>query len=262
MVDCAYGAWSYHAESILKHFGAQVISICSSGPNSIINKDCGSLYPEKVRDAVLKNEATIGFAFDGDGDRVVAVSKAGIIKDGDDILSLLIHHPRYKKNTHVIGTAMTNQGLADHLEQYNKKLVRVSVGDAYVLNELKKENLTLGGEPSGHIITRDFSEGSDALFSALRLLETMISTQNFELNTFSKYPQELVNIPVTTKKDLDSQTFKTFLDEQAQILEKSRIMIRYSGTEPVVRILIEYNNQEDKELVRTKLLPSLTHYFV
>ena len=262
VIDCAYGAWSYHAESILKHFGAQVVSICSSGPNDSINKNCGSLYPEKVRDAVLKHEATIGFAFDGDGDRVIAVSKSGVIKDGDDILSLLIHHPRYKKNINIIGTAMTNQGLVDYLEQFNKKLVRVSVGDSYILQELKKENLTLGGEPSGHIITRDFSEGSDGLFSALRLLETMISTQNFELNTFCKYPQEIINIPVTTKKDLECSAFQTFLNEHTEIVKKSRIMIRYSGTEPLVRILIEYNNKEDKAVVCEKLLPSLKNYFI
>ena len=262
VIDCAYGAWSYNAESILKHFGAEVISICSSGPNTIINNACGSLYPEKVRAAVLKHEAVIGFAFDGDGDRVVVVNRNGEIKDGDDILSLLINHPRYKKNHSIIGTVMTNQGLADHLEQYNKKLTRVNVGDSYVLQELKKENLTLGGEPSGHIIARDFSEGSDALFCALRLLETMIATHNFELKTFCKYPHALANIPVKTKKDLESPTFKTLLDEQTKILEKSRVMVRYSGTEPVVRILIEYNNHEDSNIVLTKLLPSLTHYFV
>ncbi len=262
VIDCAHGAWSQYAEIIFKHFGAHVISLASSGPNNNINKECGSLYPHNIQQAVIKHEATIGIAFDGDGDRIIVVNKAGIIKDGDDILSMLIHHPRYKKNSAIVGTSMTNEGVADYMNQYNKTLVRVAVGDAHVLEELKRENLTLGGEPSGHIIARDFSESADALFVALRLLETMILTYNMDLTTFSKYPQELINLPVTVKKDLDTENFKAFLKEHAKVIDKSRIMIRYSGTEPVVRILVEYNNQEDKEIVQTKLLPSLSHYFV
>lgn len=262
VIDCANGAWSYYAEEVFKHFGAHVISIYSSGPTNNINENCGSLYPAKLQEAILKHDAMIGFAFDGDGDRLVVVNQNGEIKNGDDLLSLLIHHPRYKKNCSIIGTSMTNEGLVDYLRKYNKELVRVAVGDIHILDALKKNNLTLGGEPSGHIITRDFSESSDALFVALRIIETMILTSNLELKTFYKYPQELVNLPVTSKKDLETENFKDFINEKSKLIQKSRIMIRYSGTEPVVRILVEYNNQEDKEAVKTKLLPSLTHYFV
>lgn len=262
VIDCAHGAWSFHAEKILKHFGADVISICSSGPNTSINKECGSLFPEKLRDAVLTHKANLGLAFDGDGDRVIAVNTAGEIKDGDDILSILSHHPRYKKNSNIVGTHMTNQGLADYLEEHGKKLVRTFVGDCHILHELKTHDLSLGGEPSGHIIARDFSESSDALFIGLRLLETIILTNNMELTTFKKYPQKIINVPITTRKDLESEIFKNFIEEQSKIVKKSRIMIRYSGTEPVVRILVEYDNIEDSELVHTHLLPSLTHYFI
>jgi phosphoglucosamine mutase len=157
---------------------------------------------------------------------------------------------------------MTNQGLADYMQEHGKALLRTSVGDCHILEELRNQNLTLGGEPSGHIIARDFSESSDGLFTALRLLETIMLTNNVELTTFKKYPQAIVNVPITTKKDLENELFKHFIDEQSKIVTKSRIMIRYSGTEPVVRILVEYNNIEDSELVRTHLIPQLTHYFV
>ena len=243
--------------NLFKSFGASVTTLHNNPDGYNINKDCGSLHPETLQKAIDKQCADIGFAFDGDGDRLTVVTKDGIIKNGDDILSFLLSHPRYKKNTRIVGTVMTNQGFETYLEQQGRTLLRTPVGDAYVTEKLEKEDLTLGGEPSGHIILRDFSNTSDALFTALRICETALLLKDWSITTFTKFPQMLWSLPVAQKKDLTQQPFATVLHETEEKLEGGRLLVRYSGTESVLRIMIEAQNNTIAETIGKQLCEQL-----
>lgn len=239
VVDCANGAYSAIAPDLFSLFGARVIIINNTPDGYNINKKCGSLYPAMLQDTVAKQRADIGFAFDGDGDRLTVVTKNGVIKDGDDIISFLLNHPRYKKNTKVVGTITTNQGFEADLQNNGRTLLRTPVGDTHVTQKMIEENLTLGGEPSGHIILRDFSKTSDALFVALRVCETAIQKDDWTITSFDKFDQKIWGIPITEKKDLTNDPFATVIKEIENKLDTGRVLVRYSGTEPLLRVMIE-----------------------
>ena len=152
---------------------------------------------------------------------------------------------------------MTNQGFETYLEQQGRTLLRTPVGDAYVTEKLEKEDLTLGGEPSGHIILRDFSNTSDALFTALRICETALLLKDWSITTFTKFPQMLWSLPVAQKKDLTQQPFATVLHETEEKLEGGRLLVRYSGTESVLRIMIEAQNNTIAETIGKQLCEQL-----
>ena len=192
VIDCAHGAYYSIAPKILEKFGATVtpINILPSGIN--INENCGALHPEAVQNIVLNTHADIGFAFDGDGDRIVAIDNQGNIKDGDDILSILLNNPTYKEEQEVVGTIMSNQAFEACIINQSKKFIRTPVGDKYISSYLCTNNLKLGGEPSGHIICNNFSFASDALYTALKIIETMKLKNSTQLATFAKFPQSIV----------------------------------------------------------------------
>ncbi len=239
VLDCAQGAMVVCAEKIFTTLGAHVIMIHNQPNGKNINLNAGSLYPSQLKDTVINNVAHIGFAFDGDGDRVVAVSHEGTIKDGDDITALLLNHPAYKNEPICIGTIMSNQGLEVHLNNFKKTLIRTPVGDRNVINEMNKHNALIGSEPSGHIILGDFSKTADGIFTALRIVESVILTGNWNLESFKKFSQHSVNLPINIKKDLNKEPFVSIIKKNEKQLTNGRIIVRYSGTEPVLRITTE-----------------------
>lgn len=239
VLDCAHGATSFTADEIFAQCGATVIMINNKPDGFNINKHCGALYPEVLQQHVIAHNAHIGFSFDGDGDRVIAVNTQGIIKDGDDILALLATHPLYKNTHTIVSTSMANYGLEHHLQNRDITLMRTDVGDKYVTAALKKDKLLLGGEQSGHIIMSDFLYTGDGIFTALRIIETMLMNNNMLCETFEKYPQVLINVPITFKKDIMSEEMQLLLNTYHAKLDKGRIIVRYSGTEPLLRVMVE-----------------------
>jgi len=252
-IDCAHGAFSHIAPHIFESLGAHVIAINNNPNGRNINENCGSLHTEDLVSTVKKNKADIGFAFDGDGDRIVVVSKDGIKKDGDDILALLSQHPRYDNEKTLVGTIMSNQGLTSWLEKRNKNLIRSNVGEPSVIDNLNRNKLTLGGEPSGHIVLNDYLASSDAVFTALKLLETIIKTDNWNLTTFERYPQVNVTVTVKEKISLDKPHLAQIIDKARKELVSGRLIVRYSGTEPLLRITTEDNNKEHADNVAQKI---------
>lgn len=257
VLDCANGAASLIAPELFKQLGAQTI-VLHNQPNGLnINKQCGALHPQSLQKAVLQYQADIGFCFDGDADRVLAVNKYGQIKNGDDLLAVLIKNPTYMKSTTLVGTIMTNHGFELHLNQNSFTLLRTNVGDKYIAEELTRHNLLLGGEPSGHIICRDYLNSGDGIFTALKLLETMQLTGNEELITFNKYPQLIINIPITKKRDLTISPIADIIETSKAQLNNGRIIIRYSGTENLLRIMIENSDYDQAQSVGSHLSKEL-----
>lgn len=247
VLDCANGATYHVAPAIFAKLGAQVIPISTNPDGKNINEKCGSLHLELLQKAVLQNKADIGFAFDGDGDRVMAVNKDGIIKDGDDIISILLQHHEFIETHEVAGTIMTNYGLEKHLEKLNKKLARTKVGDKHISAHLENNNVLLGGETSGHIIIKNYLNSGDGIFVALKTLESIIKNNNWAMKSFEKTPQFLVNVPVAQKKDLCKKPLVTIIDEQNKKLTNGRTVVRYSGTENLLRVMVEDSTETSAE---------------
>ncbi len=257
VLDCANGATYKVAPDIFKDLGAQVIELETKPNGKNINEKCGALHPEKLHETILQNKADLGFAFDGDGDRLIMLNKNGEIKDGDDILALLLNHPKYKNTNEVVGTIVTNHGLDQHLKKNNKTLIRTNVGDKHIAAKLDEKNLMLGGENSGHIIMKDYMNSGDGIFAALRILETVIPAKNWEMKTFLKVPQVVINLPVIQKKDLSFMPFSNIIKKQQEALKDGRLVVRYSGTENLLRITAEDENREDATNVAQNLANQL-----
>jgi len=244
VIDCANGAFSHIAPQVFEKLGATVIPIHNNPNGTNINDNCGSLHPADLIASIQKNNANIGFGFDGDGDRIIVITKDGIQKDGDDILALLLQHPHYTNQQAVVGTIVSNEGLATWLATQNKELIRAGVGEPLVVEQLKQHKLVLGGEPSGHIILNNYLGSSDALFTALRLCEVIIQTDNWNCTTFDRYPQISLTIPVSNKIPLDQQPLARIIAQADSQLPHGRLIVRYSGTENILRITTEDKNKE------------------
>lgn len=255
VLDSANGAYSNYAPTLFSDFGATVITINNSPNGKNINENCGALHPEQLREVILKENAQIGFAFDGDGDRLIMVTAEGTICSGDDTLALLMQHPAYKNQNTIVGTLMTNQGLVHSAHAHNKKFIRTPVGDKYVAQALIEHHLLLGGEPSGHTLLRDLSDSSDGLLTAFRILETMIE-HNWTLKSFTKLPNYMLTMPIATKKDLTKEPYATIIKEHEKSIN-GRLLIRYSGTEPALRIMIEDTTELHAKTVALKLWQQL-----
>jgi phosphoglucosamine mutase len=175
----------------------------------------------------------------------MAPTKDGIVKDGDDIIALLAQHPRYASESTIIGTITTNQGLEEHITNKGKQFIRTSVGDAWVKSALTEHSACLGGEPSGHIIVRDITSGSDALVTTLLLIETAQKTDNMGFSTFKKHAQKKLSIPISQQLDLEHGPAQDMIKKYQTQLSSGRIIVRYSGTEPVLRICIESKHDQE-----------------
>jgi phosphoglucosamine mutase len=246
-VDCAHGATHRVAPRVLRRLGARVLATGCRPDGTNINAGCGALHPEGLARRVTAVGAGVGFAFDGDGDRLISVDHTGEIRDGDYALAIAGRHlaerGRLKGNV-VVTTVMANLGLDEALRAVGVDIVKTQVGDRYVTEEMHRLGANLGGEQSGHLLFLDHAPTGDGLLSALALLSVMRETgQDLEslARCMRKFPQVLVNVPVRTKPPFDSVPGLT---ERVQSFEHEmngagRILIRYSGTESLARIMIE-----------------------
>lgn len=243
VLDCANGATSQLAENLFTAAGASVHVYANTPSGTNINDRCGSTYPTYLQDLVQKHRAHVGFAFDGDGDRVLAINPEGHVKEGDDLLALLLTHPRFSAAPALVGTSMSNEGLANHVRTLGKTFIRTSVGDKYVMATLKQLKLPLGGEPSGHILFPELMPGADGMATALLVAHAIVLTKNYHLTTFTPFAQTTINLPCTTKHDLTKGIYARILEDVTSQLGAGRCVVRYSGTEPVLRIMVEHPEQ-------------------
>ena len=251
VLDCANGASSLLAPALFTRLGAKVIAINASPDGRNINRDCGSLHIDSLRERVVQERADLGVAFDGDADRSLFVDAQGNFVDGDATLwalgMYLQTHGRLKDEV-VVATVMSNVGLEIALKSAGIRLVRADVGDKFVLEELLRLDASLGGEQSGHIILPELSLAGDGMITALCLLRAMsgLGKSLAEMTEgFVRYPQILVNVPVREKVPFgELPSVKAEVDEVEKLLsEKGRLLLRYSGTEKLARVMIEGENQ-------------------
>jgi phosphoglucosamine mutase len=252
-VDCANGATHQVAPALMRSLGFEVTAIGCEPDGRNINLDCGSTHPERLAQTVVREGCDVGVAFDGDGDRAILVDAAGRIVDGDAVLLMCAKQMqaagRLRGNA-VVATVMSNIGLEIALRDLGIGLVRCPVGDKYVMEELLRDNLSLGGEQSGHVIFPDFLYTGDGLVTALSVLRVMAETGRpladlaGDLKTF---PQVLSNLRVREKRDWTTipAAAQAIADVEAKLAGRGRLLVRYSGTEPLLRVMIEGERQEE-----------------
>ena len=254
VIDSANGAAYEVAPKVFKELGAEVYSIADSPDGLNINKDCGSTNIDFLKDEVLSKNADFGIALDGDGDRLIIIDSNGRELDGDDILYVIAKN-KFESKIHlgvkgVVGTLMTNKGLEKAFIDEGIELVRSDVGDKYVLQKLNELNWTLGGEQSGHILCLDKSNTGDGIIAAIQFLQSIVvlnKTIPELLSEFKKYPQILTNVIVKDgNKVLKNKKLQKAQKKSEELLETfdGRVLIRKSGTEHKIRIMVESNSQE------------------
>ena len=249
VVDCANGAAYNVGPSVFKELGATVVALHNE-PNGLnINENCGSTHPESLQKAVLEHHADLGIAFDGDADRVVLVDKYGQLVDGDNILYILATQANHKP-AGIVGTVMSNMALELALEKAQVPFVRASVGDRYVLQALDENGWVIGGEPSGHVLTLDKSTTGDAIIAALQVLTVMVEQKEalHELVAdFHLLPNVLVNVRLEAMFDPYAvpALVTEFEKAEQQLKGRGRLLIRKSGTEPVIRVMVEGDDLQE-----------------
>lgn len=255
-VDCANGATYHVAPSVFDELGATVIAIGTEPDGQNINRACGSTHPEHLQKVVLEHGADVGVALDGDGDRVIMVDHKGELVDGDELL-FIIAMSRLRAGALnggvVVGTLMSNLGLEHALQSHNIVFDRANVGDRYVLERLKENNSLLGGESSGHIICLDRTSTGDGIVSALQVLAEMVqgdASLHALKSGMKKYPQRMINVPVSRPIDLDAtpSVQEAVRSAEARLAGRGRILLRPSGTEPVVRVMVE--GEDERQVTR------------
>jgi phosphoglucosamine mutase len=247
VIDCANGATYHIVEDVFSELGANITVINNDPDGFNINLNCGATDTDNLRDTVLQTGADMGIAFDGDGDRLIMIDSLGELVDGDETIFIIAkfwkQQGRLLKNT-VVGTKMSNLGMRQALKSLEIKFIEADVGDRYVLEEMISSGATLGGEGSGHIICLDKCTTGDGIISALQVLE-VISSTNKNLNQLKsemqKFPQVMINIRTSEKLDLASHKELTKIRKHVEddLGEDGRVLIRVSGTEPVVRVMVE-----------------------
>jgi len=248
VVDCANGAAYIVAPTVLRELGAEVIVLSNIPDGYNINTNCGATHPETLAAKVIETRADIGIALDGDADRIVIVDEKGNVVDGDKLIGALALHLKTANklaNKKVVATVMSNQGLELFLESHGLELERSDVGDKHVLEVMKKTGSNFGGEQSGHVIFSDFAKTGDGLVSALQAFAYMIETNKTAseaFNVFDLYPQEQANLKISHKIPINEITDVAKLFSE---IEKAgmRYLVRYSGTENLMRILLEGKDQ-------------------
>ena len=261
VVDCANGAASFVAPIALEKAGATVIAVANT-PNGLnINDGVGSTHLDFLREAVLKNKADIGIAHDGDADRCLAIDAQGNVIDGDFILAILAQGFKSRgklTDSTVVATVMSNLGFLSAMKNADINVIKTSVGDRYVLENMLENNYSLGGEQSGHIIMRDFAGTGDGLLTALQLIAQMAHTKK-SLNDLAKimtrFPQVLINVSGVAKEKLESSpAISTAVAKfEAELGDTGRILLRASGTEPLVRVMVEAQSDSIAKEIAEKL---------
>ncbi len=250
VVDCANGAAYKAAPTVLWELGAEVIPVATSPDGFNINKNCGAVHPEAMQSQVVAHGADIGIALDGDADRLIVSDETGRIIDGDQILAMIAEFWQKTgriRSGGVVATVMSNMGLEKFLQGLDLSLIRSKVGDRYVVEEMKANNLNLGGEQSGHIVLSDYATTGDGLIAALQVLAVLVQSKQKAsqcCRKFTPFPQLLKNVQAANANILDHQSVKTAISEGEKTLGSSgRLLIRKSGTEPLFRVMAEGQDQ-------------------
>lgn len=246
VLDCANGATYQIAPSVFTELGAQVSSIGVQPDGLNINAGCGSTHPQTLADEVRRSNADLGIAFDGDGDRVIMVDDQGRIVDGDQLLYLIAleRHQQGALSGNVVGTQMTNFGMEKRLKDRGIGLERTRVGDRYIMEALTREGWNLGGESSGHIICLDRTSTGDGVVSALQVLEALCHRDcslRDAVADVELYPQTMINVPLPNGIDVMNEpgVGRAVADAEGELNGRGRVLLRPSGTEPVVRVMVE-----------------------
>jgi phosphoglucosamine mutase len=264
-VDVANGAAYKSTPCILRELGADV-TVSHNEPNGMnINDGCGSTHPEEIQRIVQRGGADVGITHDGDADRVLLCDENGAIVDGDEILAIaavdLLRRGQLRDNT-LVATVMSNFSLDETIAANRGKVVRTKVGDRYVIEEMMKQNFNLGGEQSGHIIFRDFTTTGDGIISALQILRIMHETGQ-PLSKLAacleKYPQTQRNLVVKSKPPLEElpEVIKLVSQTEKELAGQGRVLLRYSGTEPKIRLLIEGRDLDKIDLHANRIAEAI-----
>jgi phosphoglucosamine mutase len=258
LLDCANGATYRAAPAIFERLGARVESIAVEPDGRNINADCGSTHIESLVAAMKGSSADIGFAFDGDGDRLLAVDRSGTVHDGDDLVALAAGDLARRGSLvgGVVVTLMTNFGFHQAMEKKEIEVATTQVGDRYVLEELGKRDWSLGGEQSGHIISMDFAPTGDGIAAALLTLRALDGGDLAEAAPFEKLPQRLENVRVTDREAIAaaSPVWEAVERENTALQGRGRVLVRPSGTEPLVRVMVEAPSEQECEQVCGRLV--------
>jgi phosphoglucosamine mutase len=252
VLDCANGAAYKIAPSVLEELGADVVALGVTPNGTNINAGCGSLHPDVMSKAVLEHGADLGIALDGDADRVIFVDEKGGQVDGDHVMAIcatdMLRQDKLSRKT-VVATVMSNMGLDIALKEAGGKVVKTAVGDRYVVEEMRKSGYNLGGEQSGHMIFLDHNTTGDGMVSALQVLAIMQRTGRSLsdlASVMTSLPQVLLNVRVDRKAELESvpSVRKSIEKAESALGESGRVLIRYSGTEPLLRIMLEGESEK------------------
>ena len=250
IIDCANGATYHIAEDVFSELGASVLMINNNPDGYNINRDCGATDTRHLQQEVKDQNADIGIAFDGDGDRLIMVDHKGEEVDGDELVAIIAASWKkagYLKSNTVVGTKMTNLGIRKALAEQDINFIEANVGDRYVMEKLIQNEAILGGEGSGHIICLNKSTSGDGIIAALQVLE-VIAKSGKSLNTLknnmTKFPQILINIKTNTQLDLNNNKVinKAIKSVEKKLSNSGRVLIRKSGTEPLIRVMVESDN--------------------
>ena len=263
VVDCAHGAAYVTAPKTLSALGAEVIALCDEPDGLNINDHCGAVYPEVMAKAVIEHKADMGLALDGDADRLIIADELGAVHKGDRVLGVIASH-RHKTGQlrgNVIGTLMTNLGLEIYLAEQNIGFARAKVGDRYILEMLNEQGGNLGGEGSGHILMPDICPSGDGLMAALQLFTAQIETDkplSQAMAIYDDVPQKLVNLKDMNKAMLADERITSFVETlEADLAGQGRILLRPSGTEPLIRVMVEARDESKLDKVMAQLVSHL-----
>jgi phosphoglucosamine mutase len=250
VVDCANGAAYKVAPTVLWELGAEVISIGVNPDGFNINKDCGATHPAALQEQVKTYRADLGIALDGDADRLLMIDENGRVIDGDQVMAVIArswHESGRLRGGGVVGTVMSNLGLERCLEGQGLRLARAAVGDRYVFEMMREQNFNVGGEQSGHLILSDYATTGDGLVAALQVLAVLVQSGQRASDicrVFEPMPQLLRNVRFNGGQPLDAQPVKDAIrDAQSQLGTKGRVLVRKSGTEPLIRVMVEGEDQ-------------------
>jgi phosphoglucosamine mutase len=252
VLDCANGAASKLAPKLFRSLGADVIALNNTPDGKNINAGCGSLHPEEMQRRVKDSDAALGVAFDGDADRALFAGASGALVNGDGVLLVLGRYMKAQKKLNgnvIVGTTMANLGLERALENSGLSFVRTAVGDRYVLEEMQRIGANLGGEQSGHILLLDDATTGDGMLTAIKIASVVSISGSLDslVADLKNFPQQIVNVKVKSKPPLDSlpEVWRRFTEAEKTLGKSGRVVLRYSGTEPLARVMVEAEHDSD-----------------
>ena len=257
-LDCANGATYRAAPVIFGALGADVLPMATEPDGRNINADCGSTHPEGLIELVRETGAEVGFAYDGDGDRVLAVDGEGRLHDGDDLIALIALdlQRRGELDGGVAVTVMTNFGFMTTMEKAGIEVVQTQVGDRYVIEQLLERNWPLGGEQSGHLVWTDFTPTGDGIAASLLTLRSLQGRHLEDVEAFERLPQRLENVRIADRSAIEGagELWRAVEEENAKLEGRGRVLVRSSGTEPLVRVMVEAPDEAECEAITKRLV--------